>query len=91
MDKALENGNARTHEEMLTRAQALGEFMFLNLRQLDGFTPMAFAERFGVSPAEAFPHLAELLAAGLLVEEGGRIKLTQQGLLIADTIFASFF
>jgi oxygen-independent coproporphyrinogen-3 oxidase len=91
MDKALESGNARTHEEMLTCAQALGEFMFLNLRQLDGFPPMAFAEQFGVSPTEAFPHIAELLTGGLLVEEEGRIKLTQQGLLIADTIFASFF
>jgi coproporphyrinogen III oxidase-like Fe-S oxidoreductase len=75
----------------LTRAQALGEFAFLNLRQLDGFAPATFAERFAVSLAVEFPHVIDLLAEGLLVEEAGRIKLTPQGLLIADTVFASFF
>jgi oxygen-independent coproporphyrinogen-3 oxidase len=90
LKKALSDGNARSFGETLTRAQALGEFVFLNLRQLDGFAAMAFVERFGVRLEHEFPHVPELLAEGLLVEEGGRIKLTPRGLLIADTVFASF-
>ena len=91
MKKALASGNTQSFAETLTRAQALGEFAFLNLRQLDGFAPATFAERFAVSLAVEFPHVIDLLAEGLLVEEVGRIKLTPQGLLIADTVFASFF
>ena len=91
MNKALANGSARSFVETLTRTQALGEFVFLHLRQLDGFAPATFAERFGISLTEAFPHVTDLLAEGLLTEEADRIKLTSQGLLIADTVFASFF
>jgi oxygen-independent coproporphyrinogen-3 oxidase len=91
MNKALAGENARSFVETLTRTQALGEFVFLNLRQLAGFAPATFAERFGLRLTEAFPHVTNLLAEGLLTEEAGRIKLTSQGLLIADTVFASFF
>jgi oxygen-independent coproporphyrinogen-3 oxidase len=89
--KALADGNILNFQETLTRAQALGEFVFLHLRQLDGFAPATFAARFALSLTEAFPHVTDLLAEGLLTEEGGRVKLTPQGLLIADTVFASFF
>jgi oxygen-independent coproporphyrinogen-3 oxidase len=89
--KALAEGNAQSFQETLTRTQALGEFVFLGLRQLDGFMPAAFTERFAVSLTEAFPHVTDLVTEGLLREEGGRIKLTPQGLMIADTVFASFF
>ena len=89
--KALADGNTQSFQETLTRTQALGEFVFLSLRQLAGFAPATFAERFAVSLVEAFPHVSDLFAEGLLTEEGGRIKLTPQGLLIADTVFASFF
>jgi oxygen-independent coproporphyrinogen-3 oxidase len=89
--KAFAEGNAQSFQETLTRIQALGEFIFLGLRQLDGFTPATFTERFAVSLTEAFPHMTDLVTEGLLTEEGGRIKLTPQGLMIADTVFASFF
>ncbi|HKA52225.1 MAG TPA: radical SAM family heme chaperone HemW [Candidatus Binatia bacterium] len=91
MNKALAEGNTQSFQETLTRAQALGEFVFLRLRQLAGFAPAAFAERFAVSLAEQFPHVTDLCAEGLLTEEDGRIRLTPRGLLIADTVFASFF
>jgi oxygen-independent coproporphyrinogen-3 oxidase len=91
MSKALAGGNAQSFTETLTRTQAQGEFMFLNLRQLNGFAPTAFTERFGSSLSEDFPHIGTLLAEGLLIEEDGKIKLTPQGILVADTVFASFF
>ena len=40
MDRALTNGDARSGEETLTREQAIGEFMFLHLRQLEDFSPL---------------------------------------------------
>ncbi|MEW6298081.1 MAG: radical SAM family heme chaperone HemW [Thermodesulfobacteriota bacterium] len=91
MAKALTRGEAKSTVETLTRAQALGEFVFLQLRQLEGFALSRFAERFGVGFVDAFPHVVGLIADGLLAEEAGKIRLTAQGLLLADTIFASFF
>lgn len=90
MEKALTHGNAITTIETLTREQAMGEFVFLNLRQLHGLIPATFGERFGVDFDEQFPHVADLLAEGLLTSAGGRLTLSPQGLLLADTIFASF-
>jgi hypothetical protein len=44
-----------------------------------------------MSVREEFPHIGKLVTEGLLSEEAGRIKLTPQGLLVADSIFATFF
>lgn len=90
MENALKRGEAKTVVETLTRTQAMGEFVFLSLRQLQGFAPAAFAERFGVGFAEQFPHVADLMSEGLVTLDAGRIRLSPKGLLISDTIFASF-
>lgn len=91
MKKALSDGQTRCFEETLTRDQAQGEFLFLNLRQLEGMPLSAFAERFGSTLLAEFPHVGDLLAEGLLQEREGRLALTPQGLLLADSIFSSFF
>jgi oxygen-independent coproporphyrinogen-3 oxidase len=89
--KVLATHQAQNFAETLTRTQARGEFLFLNLRQLDGLTFSDFAERFGADLIAEFPHIEDLVAEGLLQKTKERIALTPQGLLIADTIFASFF
>lgn len=91
MDQALTKGNTASVEETLTREQAMGEFMFLHLRQLDGFLPSTFTERFGVDLREAFPQIDTLLTDGLLTQEEGRIKLSERGLFLADSVFGEFF
>ena len=89
--KALAEGQARSFEETLSVQEAQGEFMFLSLRQIDGFAPARFAERFGISLPEAFPQVAVLVAQGLLEEVSGKLRLTRNGLLVADSVFAEFF
>jgi oxygen-independent coproporphyrinogen-3 oxidase len=91
MEQALTQGETRSVEETLTRAQAMGEFMFLNLRQLDGFAVPTFTARFGVDIHTTFPQVDTLIADGLLTQEEERIKLSEKGLLLADSVFASFF
>ena len=90
MDKVLSGGEARCFTEDLSQDQARIEFMFLSLRQLDGFAPETFAARFGLSLDAAFPQLHNLIDVGLLRHAAGRLKLTRRGLLIADTVFAAF-
>ncbi len=90
MAKVISGGDARCFEEALNQDQAKAEFMFLSLRQLDGFAPEAFAARFGVSLEVAFPQVNDLIGAGVLQQEAGRVKLSRRGQLIADTVFAAF-
>ena len=75
----------------MTQEQARGEFLFLNLRQMDGMSLSGFAQRFGQSFFAQFPHAADLLSEGLLTQGAGKVRLTPKGLLVADSVFAGFF
>jgi oxygen-independent coproporphyrinogen-3 oxidase len=84
-------GHAVVEREELRREQAMGEFCWLGLRESRGLDPVAFAERFGAPLSDVFPHAAELAAEDLLETSDGRLVLGPRGLLVADSIFASFF
>lgn len=84
------DGHARVTEELLTVEQARGEFVFLGLRCRDGFDGAAFAARFDADFCAAFPHAATFVRDGFLESSAGRWRLTDRGLLFADSIFATF-
>ncbi|HYD46935.1 MAG TPA: hypothetical protein VEB21_01240, partial [Terriglobales bacterium] len=83
-------GSAIDSAESLDDGRARGEFVFLNLRCLDGFDAAAFAQRFGVSFTEAFPHALGLHQDGLLEVDGQQWRLSPRGLELADSVFATF-
>lgn len=85
-----QQGHACTSLEELDLHQARGEFVFLGLRCLDGFAAEDFRSRFAAEFATLFPHVSDLCAGGLLQHQSGRWMLTSQGVLLADSIFASF-
>ncbi len=84
-------GHAIDEHESLTRTQAMGEFCWLALRETRGLSSAEFEARFDASLADAFGHVEELTTEGLLERRHDRLTLSPRGLLIADTIFASFF
>jgi len=84
------NGRARANEESLSLTQAQGEFVFLSLRLRDGFDESSFRERFGVPFGQAFPHVPALERDGLLEQDERGWRLTERGLLVADSVFATF-
>ena len=88
---ATETGIAETGSEVVEPRTAMGEFVFLNLRMRDGFALEDFAARFGASFNDVFDsRTARLFEGGLLEERGARIRLTDRGLELADSIFAEF-
>lgn len=91
MELALSAGRADQYVEHLTKEQACGEFLFLNLRQMDGMSLGGFARRFGQSFFEQFPHAADMRSEGIMAQSAGKVRLTPKGLLVADSVFASFF
>jgi len=78
-------------EEQLSEEQVRGEAMFLGLRLLDGVDAAAFAARYGHAPQQIWgAEIDELLAAGLLVQEAGKYRLTRSGLLLGNYVFEHF-
>ncbi|MGH8011660.1 MAG: coproporphyrinogen-III oxidase family protein, partial [Candidatus Binataceae bacterium] len=85
------HGVAEAGAEMVTARTAAGEFVFLNLRLIGGFALNDFATRFGQSFESIFGVVAKpLINDGLLLRQDGRIRLTERGLEMADSVFAEF-
>ncbi len=90
MEAVAAGRSARVECESLTRDQAMGEFVFLGLRQSEGLDAAAFAARFQASFAAHFPEVQSLCREELLEATGRGFRLTPRGLLLADTVFARF-
>jgi oxygen-independent coproporphyrinogen-3 oxidase len=83
-------GHARVTTEVLDERQARGEFVFLGLRCLDGVAATTIRERFGADLPELFPQVNHLRDGDLLECCDQRWRLTPRGLLLADSVFATF-
>jgi oxygen-independent coproporphyrinogen-3 oxidase len=67
------------------------EFLVFALRRLEGIDRQTFAERTGLVLDELVgPPLARFVEAGLLVDEGERVRLSREGLFVSDSIWPHF-
>ncbi len=73
--------------ETLTPRQQLAERLMLGLRMRDGVPATWLAERVTQDPGRLPALLAEWKARGLLVDDGGRTRLTEAGFLLSDALF----
>jgi len=90
IERARKQGTAQAGGEDLDAAISAAEFAFLNLRLLEGLELRRFVERFGIAFEERFPQTGRLFEGGLLLREGGRVRLSERGLELADSVFAEF-
>lgn len=91
VERAIESGRAESGSENVARETAMGEFVFLNLRLREGFARVDFEHRFATTFDAAFAARASRLIEGGLIEDaGGRIRLSERGVELADSIFAEF-
>lgn len=70
--------------EELTPQQALDEELFLGLRMLDGIDLDEIEHRYGVQLA---PRIAPLVAAGLVEQQGARLRLVKAKLAVSNEVF----
>jgi oxygen-independent coproporphyrinogen-3 oxidase len=62
----------------------------LGLRLIEGIDAGAFGEKFGVNPQTYYQkELAEFASAGLVMVEGDHVRLSREGLFLADEVFAA--
>ncbi len=77
--------------EKLTRETMMAETVFLGLRLIQGLDLNVFAGRFGQTVEEVFPEqLSRLLRLNLIEINGRFLRLTRQGLPVANQVFAEF-
>ena len=90
MERVTKTGQARVSEETLSAEQARGEFVFLALRCRAGFDGDEFERRFGLDVPQAFPHADTLIRDGFLERADRWWRLSERGLMVADSVFATF-
>ena len=88
---AVEAGNARVQEEVLTLKEKMEEEMFLGLRKKSGVSKKRFEEKFGLSFEDQYGAVVfELTEQGLLVPDRDIVRMTKQGLFLGDTVAEKF-
>ena len=89
--QAVEAGNARVQEEVLTLNEKMEEEMFLGLRKKSGVSKKRFEEKFGLSFEDQYGAIvSDLTQQGLLVEDRDIVRMTKQGLFLGDTVAEKF-
>jgi oxygen-independent coproporphyrinogen-3 oxidase len=65
--------------------------LVFGLRRLEGVKRADFAKRTGLEiDALVGRELRRYVERGLLVDEGGRVRLSREGLLVSDSIWPDF-
>jgi oxygen-independent coproporphyrinogen III oxidase len=83
---------AEREGEVIERRLAMGETMMLGLRLVqEGVADARFRARFGVGLDETFgAEIAGLVRRGLLARLSDRVRLTPEGRLLGNQVFAEF-
>ena len=85
------DGSAVDDRRTLSDQERLGDALFTGLRLVEGVDEAAIRGRYGVDVWERYgTELARSVDAGLLVREGGRLRLTRPGMLLANEVMSVF-
>lgn len=69
------------------RADSISDYLFTELRRIEGFSQSEFEERFGEPPSALFgPEIRRFCAEGLLEADGDRLRFTARGLDFTNTV-----
>lgn len=89
--EASRSGLPRLDSFPISEQEAMEDFMMVGLRMREGVSDTAFRSQFGKPLTEVFgASLHKLLQAGLLEQEGGSYRLSKQGILFGNDVFAEF-
>ncbi len=76
---------------IITAQQAIEETYFLGLRMTQGLELFAIKEEFGIAAVDQYREvITDLVERELLVVEDGWLRLTPQGRLLSNEVFAAF-
>lgn len=91
IDGINENKNVKSFREILELNQFASETVVMSLRLRQGISNTDFYERFGYKIEDQFgEQINSLSKDGLISYKGERLKLTEKGLFVADTVMTEF-
>lgn len=86
--KALNGQSVVAESERVTGEDLHREILIFALRRLDGITDEWFQQKTGVKPMElAGKEIDMFIEQGLMQRQNGRLSLTEQGLLVSDSLW----
>ena len=89
--KYLSAGEIIEEREELSREEQMEEFMILGLRMTEGVSRKDFLDCFGQDPDHTFEGvIPKLRSMNLISTDGDRIRLTDRGLDVSNTVLAEF-
>ena len=78
-------------EEIISREEAMAEFMYLGLRCMEGISEREFQQQFSCGLMEVYGKtIHRFLKEELLVQRGERIALTKRGIDVSNRVFSEF-
>jgi putative oxygen-independent coproporphyrinogen III oxidase len=91
VDRIHTGRSAVAESRRMTPDEQLGDALFTALRLNDGIDLTATSERYGVDVWARFAGgLTPFVDAGCLLHEGSRLRLTREGMLLANDVMAVF-
>jgi oxygen-independent coproporphyrinogen-3 oxidase len=85
------NNGAPPERTILTTQQAVEETYFLGLRMTQGLELLAIKEEFGIAAVDQYREaITDLVQRELLAIDDGWLRLTPQGRLLSNEVFAAF-
>ena len=91
MQRVLENGDAISWRDQVSREAAIFEFFFLGLRRTRGISFSDFEAQFGCAARAIYPQVIDLLIEeGFLIAIDDGVKLSDRGLMLADSVIENF-
>ncbi len=88
--KCVEDGHFPEARQLTVKEQ-MEEVMFLGLRMMCGVDCRAFFHKFGRRMEEVYGAVIEkLISQGLLISEGGYVRLTDKGIDVSNYVMAEF-
>ncbi len=89
--KGAHEGKVISWREPLTSEALQFEFFYLGMRRIAGVSLDDFSRRFGADSLRRYEGvLKDLISEGFIVQDGGRIALTSQGIALADSVYERF-
>jgi len=86
-----DHGAAESWQDVLGEREAMFEFFFLGLRKTAGVSRQSFTTRFDRTLDHLYGRNVEFLVEnGLIITEGDLIRLSPEGLLLADSVISNF-
>ena len=91
LDRLAQGQSTAVDVRVMSREERLGDALFTGLRLTDGVDLQGIAERYDVDVWQRYgAELERFVAAGWLVHEAARLRLTRRGMLLAHDVMTVF-